>query len=277
VLLLNICHAWTNIALATPSLRAAIHIIFRGIFPHNCGLKELVPIWLDCTQNCQLSISISGANFNTNVLSIVWRHVQQLKHLEICEVDSEEFISCIPTIQLWEGARGPGPLPSLETLTVRGMWYGCGISPAHILEVLRLAPNLIGSHFCDMMEINFNAKETGCESLIILQLRRLTFRECRTYYHGGNSQGILNRLLLPGIGVLRGPQVETCGNSLLRFLQRSLPPLHELVVADPGSFLLLGTCLWLIPQLYRFEMWCSRWHAVEELFAALANSPPMLP
>jgi hypothetical protein len=165
VLLLNICHAWTNIGLATPSLWAAIHIIFRSIFPHTCGLKELVPIWLDRAQNHQLSISISGANFNTNVLSSVWRDVQQLKHLEICEVDSEEFISCILTIQLWEGARGPGPLPLLETLTVRGMQYGWGISPAHILEVLRLAPNLIGSHFCDMMEINFNTEEMGCESI----------------------------------------------------------------------------------------------------------------
>jgi hypothetical protein len=170
LLLLNICHAWTNIVLATPSLWAAMHIIFRGIFPCTCGLKELVQIWLDRTQNRQLSISISGANFNTDVLSSVWRHVQQLKHLEICEVDSEEFISCILTIQLCEGARGPGPLPLLKTLTVRGMQYDWGISPAHILEVLHLAPNLIGSRFCNMMEINFTAEETGCKSLIILQL-----------------------------------------------------------------------------------------------------------
>ncbi|KAJ7302117.1 hypothetical protein DFH08DRAFT_978221 [Mycena albidolilacea] len=168
MLLLNICHAWTDIVLATPSLWAAIHIIFRGIFPCACGLKELVPIWLDCTQNHQLSILISGANLNTNVLSSVWRHAQQLEHLEIYEGDSEEFISCTRTIQLWEVARGPGLLPLLKTLIVRGIRYGWGLSPAHILKVLRLAPNLIGTLFRDM-EVVFNPLLPGRKSLIIPQ------------------------------------------------------------------------------------------------------------
>ncbi|KAJ7896389.1 hypothetical protein B0H14DRAFT_3612457 [Mycena olivaceomarginata] len=278
MLLLNICHAWTDIALATPSLWAAIHIIFQGIFLHACGLKELVPIWLHRAQNCQLSITISGTNFNTDVLSIVWRHAQQLKHLELCERKSKEFVSCDLTIQLWKGPRGPGPLPSLKTLAVRGRQYGWGLSPAHILKVLCLAPNLISSRFCDIMEINFDGKAMGHKSLIILQLRRLTFGKRGTYYRVDYSQGILDRLSLPRLEVLRGAEMHgTRDDSLLRFLQRSSPPLHELVVAGPGDYVLLGTCLQLVPRLCRFEMWRSGWLAVEGLFAALAKSPPMLP
>ncbi|KAJ7302187.1 hypothetical protein DFH08DRAFT_794656, partial [Mycena albidolilacea] len=54
ILLLNICHAWTDIALSTPSLWAAIHITFQSSrfpSPSTQGLKTLVLIWLRRAHN----------------------------------------------------------------------------------------------------------------------------------------------------------------------------------------------------------------------------------
>ncbi|KAJ7896346.1 hypothetical protein B0H14DRAFT_3612344 [Mycena olivaceomarginata] len=136
MLLLNICHTWTDIALSTPSLWAAIHIIFPSGLSSTQGLKTLMPIWLQRTHNRPLSISLSGPNFDYNVLSIIWSHSQQLKHLEISDVNSDNDY-----IRLWKDMYF-GPFPSLQTLTM-GNVHGAGFSPHHILDLLSLAPNLI--------------------------------------------------------------------------------------------------------------------------------------
>ncbi|KAJ7896373.1 hypothetical protein B0H14DRAFT_500837, partial [Mycena olivaceomarginata] len=86
ILQLNICNAWTDIVLSTPSLWAAIHIIFPSGLSSTQSLKTLVPIWLQRAHNRPLSISLSGADFDYDVVSIIWSHVQQLKHLEISDV-----------------------------------------------------------------------------------------------------------------------------------------------------------------------------------------------
>ncbi|KAJ7791094.1 hypothetical protein B0H14DRAFT_2535227 [Mycena olivaceomarginata] len=54
ILQLNICNAWTDIALSTPSLWATIHITFQSSrfpSPSTQGLKTLVPIWLRRAHN----------------------------------------------------------------------------------------------------------------------------------------------------------------------------------------------------------------------------------
>ncbi|KAJ7102749.1 hypothetical protein C8R44DRAFT_887490 [Mycena epipterygia] len=54
MLLLNICNAWTEIALSTPALWASIHISF----PTDNGFNELVAIWLKCACNHPLCLSL---------------------------------------------------------------------------------------------------------------------------------------------------------------------------------------------------------------------------
>ncbi|KAJ7860530.1 hypothetical protein B0H13DRAFT_1537538, partial [Mycena leptocephala] len=54
MLLLNICNAWTAIALSIPTLWAAIHIAH----PRAEGIKKILPIWLHRAGNRSLSISV---------------------------------------------------------------------------------------------------------------------------------------------------------------------------------------------------------------------------
>ncbi|KAJ7302113.1 hypothetical protein DFH08DRAFT_978218 [Mycena albidolilacea] len=95
MLLLNICNTWTAIALSTPSLWAAMHIILPSGLSSTQGLKTLAPIWLQRAHNRPLPISLSGDNFNYDVLSIIWSRAQQLKHLEISDVDSDDDYTAV--------------------------------------------------------------------------------------------------------------------------------------------------------------------------------------
>jgi hypothetical protein len=130
MLLLNICAAWSRIAVSTPSLWAGIRILFQD-GPQS--LQKLVPRWLARAGNRPLSLSLSGyATFDSKVLRIVWSRARQLKHLELCEVEPErrgprkyklerEQRLGGWTMNLWEGGTGPGSLPALETLAIRGL------------------------------------------------------------------------------------------------------------------------------------------------------------
>jgi hypothetical protein len=259
MLFLNICNTWTNIALSTPSLWAAIHIIFPTGLSSTQGLKTLVPIWLRRAHNRPLSISLSGDNFDYDVLSIIWSHAQQLKHLEIFDVESDD-----DDIPLWKGTI-PRPLPSLETVTIHGV-YGARLSPHHIFNLLRLAPNLIECSLETNVDIAVD------EILVLPKLHRLMFGECGT--SPLFDYGFLEHLSLPGLETLFA---DSMLESLLPFLQRSLPPLRELVLGNESDMPLLAECLHLVPNLRRFEMWRIPCGLVEQFFAALVQSPSLLP
>lgn len=79
MLLLNVCNAWTTIALSTPTLWAGIHIVF----PCARGLKEVLPTWLHRAQRRPLSISLEG-KMERGVADVIWEH-GQLKNLQICD------------------------------------------------------------------------------------------------------------------------------------------------------------------------------------------------
>jgi hypothetical protein len=257
MLLLNICNTWTDIALLTPSLWAAIHIIFPHGLLSMQGLKTLVPIWLQRAHNRLLSISLSGPNFDYNVLSIIWSHSQQLKHLEISDVNSDNDYIRKDTYF--------GPFPSLQTLTM-GNVHGAGFSPHHILDLLHLAPNLIE---CSLA---LDARIAVDEILVLPKLHRLMFGECGT--SPLFDYRFLDHLSLPGLKTLFADAVL---DSLLSFLRRSSPPLRELVLGNEFNIPLLAECLHLVPDLRRFEMWGSPCGLVEDFFAALVQSPSLLP
>ncbi|KAJ7908872.1 hypothetical protein B0H13DRAFT_2015688, partial [Mycena leptocephala] len=61
MLLLNVCHAWTHIALSTSILWAAIHLDSPGI--------QISEIWLQRARNYPLSISLHGSlRFHSTIL-----------------------------------------------------------------------------------------------------------------------------------------------------------------------------------------------------------------
>ncbi|KAJ7829249.1 hypothetical protein B0H13DRAFT_2436045 [Mycena leptocephala] len=111
MLLVNICNTWTDIALATPALWARIHIAF----PCAKGVVEVLPIWLQRAGNRPLTISLRG-KIDADVATIIWRHGQQLKHLEICyteDDDDEDSDESTDVIDLF-GGTSPGHFRCLK-------------------------------------------------------------------------------------------------------------------------------------------------------------------
>ncbi|KAF7361443.1 hypothetical protein MSAN_01177400 [Mycena sanguinolenta] len=251
-LLLSICRAWTDIALSTPALWAAIHIRF----PCTRGLKNILPVWLERVRNQFLSISleVERGQVDEDVVGIIWRHGQQLKHLELFEHWGIDILQCA----------SPGPLPSLETLTMRG--DGC--FRRYSLELLRLAPNLV-EYLVD--DIFF---EVNPPKMVLPKLRRLTFGE--PGIRPRCSLNVLKHLSLPQLDALK---IDTSMGILLAFLEKSSPPLLELSLAlryGDADFVALAE---YVPRLMWLEVWYPEYEEVENLFTVLTKpqSPFPLP
>ncbi|KAF7328826.1 hypothetical protein MVEN_02511500 [Mycena venus] len=148
MLLLNICHAWSAIALSTPDLWEFIQISF----PCAKGFSNVLPLWLQRAHNRPLSIYLCGdlENLDQHILSILWGCRRQLRHVKISddidEGDDEGFVDLF-------GGTSLGPLPWLETLTLHGGVYGRPFLSHQILELLRLAPNLVECLFDNIQSL----------------------------------------------------------------------------------------------------------------------------
>ncbi|KAF7361471.1 F-box domain-containing protein [Mycena sanguinolenta] len=268
--LMGICHAWTEIALATPKLWTTIRINF----PCAEDLAEVLPVWFQRARNRPLSITISlcghSSNWNHRVSSVIWRHGQQLKHLEILDDDdfgdeSEESLDL--------GATNSMSLPLLETLTMRCERQQRDYLVSHIIDLLRQAPNIVKCIFDNIRTLDHLPDS---DHLIAPSLRGMIFGDRHT-----GEPDILHRLSLPALETLVIP-ISSIFNEehLLALIQRSAPPLQHLALGwgfyFTDSFHLLE-CLHIVPSLVRFEMWMADPRAVNALFAALANSPSLLP
>lgn len=252
MLLRSICNGWSDIALSTPELWAATHINF----PCAQGLGELLPIWFERAHNQPLFISLEGT-FDQYIAAIILGHGQKLKHLQIRAMEGNN--SNIDR-RLWES--GPELLPALETLTlsdVYGDWF----------ELLRQAPNLRECYLYDVQIVRVDRRGTS-ERLALPALRRLMSGEEERLPRAGDD--ILDYLSLPGLEAL-----SISSDHLLSFLQRSSPPLLELVWGPSVLDSIPLATLRLIPDVRRLEMWWPRYEAVEKLLEALAQSLSLLP
>ncbi|KAF7361431.1 F-box domain-containing protein [Mycena sanguinolenta] len=251
MLLLNICHAWTKIALSTPALWATIYM---GL-PCGIGLKEILPIWLERACNRPLSISLEGIEaekVDEEVAAIIRRHGHQLKHLELfVEPKEDELDGSIL-----------GPLSSLETLTIRcpEQWV---LTRHCVLELLRLAPNLVEL----IVESNFSFPDDVIEEVVLPKLRRFWFGdpgECPIW-----KDYLLECLSLPKLEVL---SIATSSDELFPFLKDSSPPLLELVLRFRDGAIDFATLAEYVPHLMQFELWYPQYWAVEDLFGVLTKS-----
>ncbi|KAJ7435015.1 hypothetical protein B0H11DRAFT_2369103 [Mycena galericulata] len=262
MLFLGICNAWTDIALSTPSLWAAIHVVF----PRARGFTELLVTWLQRAGTRPLSVSLSNIfDDSEGVVPLIWRYGQQLKHLELC-YDEEEDIYEYRLSDLWSA-----PLPLLETLTIRCSSHldnDLGFRSPRILELLHLAPNLVECMFDYMLTVyGFGAIK---EPLALPNLRRLAFGSGQD---NESDDRILTCLTIPHLESLTVSMLVLSVDDLLSFLKRSSPPLRELILGtgldSKNQFDGLEECLRLVPTLTRLEFWY--WPVTrnpEELFAA---------
>ncbi|KAJ6510692.1 hypothetical protein C8R45DRAFT_1207568 [Mycena sanguinolenta] len=273
IVLLNICNAWTNIALATPLLWTAHHIHF----PCGDGLAEVLPTWFQRARNRPLSITISlqglSSNWNPRIFAVLWKNGGQLKHLEISDDDDFEIDSDAEdeTLDLF-GNTTLASLLSLETLTIRCQHRLRYYRTSQILELLRRTPNVVECDFGFIKSI-LGSDYPSIPMLALSATRRLVFGE------QDSDDSLLRHLLLPALETLSVPMNDLSGKELLDFVQRSGPPLQNLTVLRWPYYwrnVDLLECLRLLPSLARFR-WIAALSAVTDLFAAMADSPSLLP
>ncbi|KAJ7646039.1 hypothetical protein DFH06DRAFT_1300825 [Mycena polygramma] len=231
LLFLNICHTWTDIALSTPHLWTGIHITS----PCADGVKDGLSIWLRRAHNHPLSISLRlrGTTIDLDVSRFIWSEDRQLKHLEICHQgrSTKAIIDGDNGMIDFFGGITPGSLPLLETLAIRGpktFKEGSPCSGSQIFELLCRAPNLCEFILEDMPSITSIPSTT--EIVVLPTLRRLMFGECGR--SPDSNDKLFDYLSLPALEALSLPLMFQTTLNLLSFLQRSSPPLRELVLGD---------------------------------------------
>ncbi|KAJ7666949.1 hypothetical protein DFH06DRAFT_1470076 [Mycena polygramma] len=276
LLFLHVCTTWRNIALSTPALWQNMQIDL----PCADSFKEGLLSWFPRAGNRLLSISLHG-QFNDRgvgqrVGTAIWQHCPQLKHLELCDEAADHSDFGFTMMDLTR-AVALGPLPCLETLTIRGGGdEGYAVQGNQILDLLRLAPNVVECTL-DQCKTHVNDERTEPEQVASLVLRRLRFGASGK--EPDSHDGILKYLSLPALEILSVAMRNVSGDDLISFLERSSPPLQELALTNIYNRLPLTDfveCLHLVPTLTFLKVWWSGSDATE-LFAVLADSPSLLP
>ncbi|KAJ7453598.1 hypothetical protein B0H11DRAFT_2200804 [Mycena galericulata] len=267
MLLLNICSAWTDIALSTPALWATIFISL----PCTEEFQQLLETWLQRSRKHPSSVCLWG-DFKAAAAPIIRLFGQQLKHLEVCyEMDHDHNED--GDIDLLLGCASAEPLPLLETLTIRSDSsseekpdYG----GPQLLQLLRLVPNLAECTFgCDTRPV-YNVNDIQAP-LVLPNLRRLIFGDDAD--DPKSDDGILRHLTLPRLETLSLSMYAFYGADFSSFLKRSSPPLRELVLGagcESDDVTYLDECLRLVPTLTRFELW---WPVGNDVSKSLTRAP----
>ncbi|KAF7375493.1 F-box domain-containing protein [Mycena sanguinolenta] len=264
-MLLGICSAWSDIALATPALWTTIHIHF----PCGDDFAKVLPIWFLRARSRPLSISISlcgfSSNWNHRVSDVLWRHGGQLKHLEILDNDDDDF-TLGDALDLF-GDTTSVSLPLLETLTIRCQYERRQYLASQILRLLRGAPNIV-EFISHKVWTRIARDSESC--LVVPTLRQAIFGEISR----GDDE-ILLYLALPALETLSLPLCYISGDDLVAFFERSAAPLWDLALGwEFGGIqsFHLHKCLRLIPSIARLKMWQPDADIVMQLFAILADS-----
>jgi hypothetical protein len=130
----------------------------------------------------------------------------------------------------------------------------------------------------------FDDPDVTPETLVLPSLRRLGFGT--TTLDKSVDTRILDFLSLPALQSLTLPLRSRCSQDLVSFLERSTPPLRELVLGMRENYLAYHSMreyLFLIPTLSRFDLWWPQWLLLADFFAALVDSdsdpgsPSLLP
>ncbi|KAJ6516806.1 hypothetical protein C8R47DRAFT_1088397 [Mycena vitilis] len=269
MLLLNVCHAWTDIALSKPELWAGIQITF----PCTPTFKDGVQTWLHRACKRPLSIALCGpGSFEPGATDLVWQYAPQIKHLDLGYAVKDGIEDFNNYVDLLGG--DPESLPLLKTLTIRGYMDGyhgiAAYSGPQIPHLLLLASHLVE---CTIDSVWFIQHCDALSQILVLPALRqflCGFRGTRP----GSDDAILKALSLPGLEAL---SIYTSFDDLFSFLTRSSPPLRELVlnVRRPEGSTRLHECLRLIPTLTHLELWLAGFALSEELLAMLAE--PVVP
>ncbi|KAF7336746.1 F-box domain-containing protein [Mycena venus] len=245
ILLLNVCNAWTEIALSSPELWAAIRLDGPS------QAVEVLQRWLQRARHSPLSISLRNS-LNDGFADVLWQYAKQIKHLELYEEEHDAgswpSLPCLQTLTI--GSPLDDDAPQLNQLSLE-----------HVMGLLHLAPNIVE---CNFHDISIHIPENTPDDLILPSLLSLKFE--------GGGDDSLHHLALPALEVLAVPLVHTSSDALSLFLRRSLPPLRRLVLGNRYAEIWshqLGELLRLLPSLAELELHTSFF--TDSLFSVFAD------
>ncbi|KAJ7794143.1 hypothetical protein B0H14DRAFT_2923878 [Mycena olivaceomarginata] len=199
MLLLNICNAWTDVALSTPALWAAIRL--------DCQGARLLQCWLQRARHCALSISL-GETPDDEVTAVLRQYAEQIKHLDLYA--DGRYIHFLPSF------------PCLEILAFGTPEIDNELALEQLMRLLSLTPNLVEcilrGILRDIVPVVLSSEKIP-RGLILPSLRCLEFEDGNLR----NPHNCLGGLFLH----LTSPALETLVFSVDEWL-RFLPSLTDL-------------------------------------------------
>ncbi|KAJ7641657.1 hypothetical protein FB45DRAFT_1000247 [Roridomyces roridus] len=268
-ILLNVCHEWCKIVLSTPTLWSTI----RVVFPKANSCKEALCTRLTRARNRPLHIfiEITGPP-DPNVLSLVWRESARLKCLSVFLGKTDYSFSR----EVFEGMKPPS-LKSLTTFIFRGGKTTNSCYWSYLVRLLRRCPNLIHLTLDNVMPVNVWVNDAA-NNLVFPHLRRIVFAPDWEQLPGKAD-------FLKGVSA---PQLETLHLPMSRrnftrvdfqsFLDRSMPPLQELVLdcSNVTGHALTEDALSLMPALAHLKLIAPVPPVMEHFFKILARPYSLL-
>ncbi|KAF7366750.1 F-box domain-containing protein [Mycena sanguinolenta] len=257
MLLMNVCRAWTQVALSTPLLWTSIDL--------RCQRVDGLQFWLDRAQHCPLSITLHK-RLNTDASAVFGHYAPQLKHLTLCEAGS--YVHLSPSFPRLETLTLGSPETLLATLRTNSLneW-----KIGDVARLLSLAPNLVrfASHTANLGSSDTDP-DSDLPTLILPNLRYLEFGVLKA------GHKLMACLTLPALETLRMPLEQDSFISLSLFLQRSASPLRKLLL-DGGQSAEVVQYLRLLPSLIHFDWLVSSESRALGVLTALFVSESLLP
>ncbi|KAJ7727236.1 hypothetical protein B0H16DRAFT_1697802 [Mycena metata] len=249
LLFVNICNAWTDIALSTPALWDTIVLYFRG--------ADCLRSWLPRAGKRMLTIALYRG-LDHGVAEVLSQHASQLKHLTLCEEFDEELKTLAAAVESF---------PQLDTLIIGGLPdedndYATFTSSV-VLELLPIAPNLV-----ELTIEGLHAVDSPGDNLMLSRLTSLKFDECF------RVDRILMSITTPVLETLILPYATISNADFSLFFRRSSPPLQKLVLDEQGGDFDLGEGLMQIPpSVTHLELSPYGRSTVVNLFSDLQDLP----
>ncbi|KAJ7148501.1 hypothetical protein C8R43DRAFT_925743 [Mycena crocata] len=229
MLLLSVCHSWSDIALSTPLLWATICVHT----PRHRDFPKLMERWISRAQSRLLNIALNQSlnqrqafpSPNEAICGLIRNHAQRVETLKLYLPNAQDLRHL--TV----------PFPSLTNVTFgRSCYdddeeysdeeYDYADSPEACIEMLAAAPNLVECSFTRPSNPWWDSSNTSYTTHSSLKRLRI----------GSEGFFILQYLTLPALESLWLPRCDMPSRDLLNFLTRSVPPLRSLDFWAPSDW-----------------------------------------
>ncbi|KAJ6542070.1 hypothetical protein DFH09DRAFT_1368264, partial [Mycena vulgaris] len=220
LLFLNICNMWTEIALSTPALWAAIHVDNPVV-----DLGKLLDSRFKRAGSRALSISLPQS-LAGDISLVIGTHRDRLRDLSM--YDDDDDIALVIDV---------GPFVFLQTLSITGISTDpvthdpIRQMPSTAMGILRVSPNLVECTFNSVLH-SIDDDDYAGEILVFPHMKHLKFGNSP---HSYGSDLILDYISTPCLQTLHLYTDARNEGALLRFLERSSPPLQKIVL---GSYVM---------------------------------------